>query len=190
MVCCLNEDERNSWLSKILHAKAISLVNDRSWVNERQRSGSEGSTDSCPERSTVKEVLHRCKRKLSLGSNRASYSLEEFCRSRARTNLNSHWRNTLMDISLVTWYQLKTGFEPDKFLSVMFCCPQRIVKKKESKEKYKNTVNGETENSPKKFSKLQTGQENRFRFRSTVQNYCIKCKVIHSDCIADKLFIS
>ena len=102
-VCCLNEDERNSWLSKILHAKAISLVNDRSWVNERKRrSGSEGSTDSCPERSTAKEALHRCKRKLSLGANRASYSLEEFCRSRVKTNLTTHWRNTLMDISLVT----------------------------------------------------------------------------------------
>lgn len=102
LVCCLSENERNSWLSKILHAKAISLVSDRSWMNERKRAGSEGSTDSGPERSTAKEALHRCKRKLSLGANRASYSVEEFCRSRTKTNLNSHWRNTLMDISIVT----------------------------------------------------------------------------------------
>lgn len=108
VICCLNEDERNAWLSNILQAKAISLVCDCSWVNERKRSRSDGSTssqsstNSSSERSTAKEVLHRCKRKLSLGANRASYSFDELCRGRSKTNLSSRWRNTLMDISLAT----------------------------------------------------------------------------------------
>lgn len=102
VICCSSEEERNAWLSKILQAKAVSLICDRSWVNDsKQRSVSESSSeDSNFDRTTARKVLYRCKRKLSLGSSRASYSFDEFCRSQLKTNLDPRWRNTLMDISL------------------------------------------------------------------------------------------
>lgn len=102
------EDERNDWLANILLAKAMSLVCDQSWIggNDPERMEvpksptRKGSISNYSDKfASAKEVLHRCKRRLS-GSNRGGCNFEEL--SRRSSNLNPTWRHTLIDLSIVT----------------------------------------------------------------------------------------
>lgn len=111
-LCCFSEHERNEWLSQILHAKAIALVVDpTAWMGNQEASTEDmdfelaNSGSSAARLASAKEVLQKCKRKLSLGGNvRNSPSalfLDDFSingRRKSTPRLNQEWRKTLMVI--------------------------------------------------------------------------------------------
>ncbi|XP_031562049.1 SH3 domain-binding protein 2-like [Actinia tenebrosa] len=105
VISTFSEEERNDWLAHILLAKAMSLVCDQSWIggNDPEKIEQKSPTASISSYSdkfaSAKEVLHRCKRRLS-GSNRGGCNLEEL--NRRSKNLNPTWRHTLIDLSIVT----------------------------------------------------------------------------------------
>jgi len=111
-LCCFSEHERNEWLSQILHAKAIALVVDpAAWIGSQDRSTEcldfepPPISASAARRASAKQVLQRCRRKLSLGGNTRADSpscliLDDLNINRRRKSvpMNQEWRNTLMVI--------------------------------------------------------------------------------------------
>ncbi len=108
-LCCFSEHERNEWLSQILQAKAIALVVDpTAWMGNQEASTEEmdfelANSSSSVKRASAKEILQKCRRKLSLGGNPrdspSSLFLDDFGLNRRRKStprLSQEWRNTLM----------------------------------------------------------------------------------------------
>ncbi|KAJ7377567.1 hypothetical protein OS493_028125 [Desmophyllum pertusum] len=112
-LCCFSEPERNEWLSQILHAKAIALVVDpTAWMGSQEAStedtdyelSSAGSSTGVT-LATAKEILQKCRRKLSLsGSARdaPNYLFLDDCnvnrRRKSTPRLCEEWRDTLMAV--------------------------------------------------------------------------------------------
>ena len=110
LLCCFSEEERNEWLSEILYAKAVALVLDSAeWIGNQETS-TEGLNLELPSSTqadrfpAAREILHRCRRKLSFsrGIVRHSPSCTSVYDLNANRTLavNSHWRNTLMNSSV------------------------------------------------------------------------------------------
>jgi len=111
-LCCFSEHERNEWLSQILHAKAIALVVDpAAWIGSQDTSTEcldfepPPISASAARRASAKQVLQRCRRKLSLGGNTRAdcpscLILDDLNINRRRKSvpMNQEWRNTLMVI--------------------------------------------------------------------------------------------
>ncbi|KAL9959447.1 hypothetical protein ACROYT_G032772 [Oculina patagonica] len=93
-LCCFSEHERNEWLSQILQAKAIALVVDpTAWMGNQEASTEEmdfelANSSSSAKLASAKEILQKCRRKLSLGGNPrdspSSLFLDDFSLNRRR----------------------------------------------------------------------------------------------------------
>ena len=110
-LCCFSEHERNEWLSQILQAKAIALVVDpTAWMGNQEASAEDmdfelTTSGSGVKFASAKEILQRCRRKLSLSGNardsRSYLFLDDWNVNRRRKStprLSQEWRNTLMVI--------------------------------------------------------------------------------------------
>ena len=86
LLCCSSQEERNDWLTQILHAKALALVVDpTAWVERKRQEKTTEDVDfefqpsSCGQTSvrftSAKEVLQKCRRKLSLRTQALPISL-------------------------------------------------------------------------------------------------------------------
>ena len=108
LLCSFSEEERNEWMSEILHAKGIALVVDpTSWIVNQQTSTEcldfdQPSLASAAKRPSAKEVLQKCRRKLSLGRRMRHFpscmSLYDLNANKTFT-VNPHWKNTLMNLT-------------------------------------------------------------------------------------------
>ena len=109
LLCCSSQEERNDWLTQILHAKALALVVDpTAWVEgKRQEKSTEDVDFEFPTSSgqtsvrftSAKEVLQKCRRKLSLGTRAFPISVdpEHVMNRRPKSITLSHdWRNVIM----------------------------------------------------------------------------------------------
>ena len=110
LLCCSSQEERNDWLTQILHAKALALVVDpTAWVESKRPEKSTENVDfefqsGCGQTGvrfpSAKEVLQKCRRKLSLRTRAFPVSLvpahvDTHKRPKSLT-LSSELRNVIM----------------------------------------------------------------------------------------------
>lgn len=110
LLCCSSQEERNDWLTQILHAKALALVVDpTAWVEGKRPEKLTEDVDfefqsSCGQTSvrftSAKEVLQKCRRKLSIGTRAFPISLVpahvDMNRSPKSLTLSRELRNVIM----------------------------------------------------------------------------------------------
>ena len=109
LLCCSSQEERNNWLTQILHAKALALVVDpTTWVESKGEDKTTEDVDfeirsSCGQTSvrftSAKEALQKCRRKLSLGTRPFPVNLipaHVTNRSPKSITLSREWRNVIM----------------------------------------------------------------------------------------------
>jgi len=110
LLCCSAQEERNDWLTQILHAKALALVVDpTAWVEGKRPEKLTEDVDfefqsSCGQTSvrftSAKEVLQKCRRKLSIGTRAFPISLVpahvDMNRSPKSLTLSRELRNVIM----------------------------------------------------------------------------------------------
>ena len=113
LLCCSSREERNDWLTQILHAKALALVVDpTAWVESKRPTDPTKSTEdvdfefqsSCGQTSvrftSAKEALQKCRRKLSLRTRAFQISLApahvDMNRSPKSLTLSRELRNVIM----------------------------------------------------------------------------------------------
>jgi len=109
LLCCSSQEERNDWLTQILHAKALALVVDpTTWLESKCQDKRTEDVDfeirsSCGQTSvrftSAKEALQKCRRKLSLGTRAFPVNLipaHVTNRGPKSTTLSREWRNVIM----------------------------------------------------------------------------------------------
>ena len=107
-LCCSSQEERNDWLTQILHAKALALVVDpTTWVEDKRPEKLTEDVDfefhssggqTSVRLTSAKEVLQKCRRKLSIGTRAFPISLvpAHVNRSPKSLTLSRELRNVIM----------------------------------------------------------------------------------------------